>query len=607
MFHPTTFGKYFLTRRIAVGGMAEVFAAKLYGADGFEKDLVIKQILPQYARDEEFVQSFVAEAKIAVSLTHANIVSIYELGRVDGTYFIAMEFVDGMDIFALLDTARRQEDPLDPGQALLIVEEVARGLDYAHRKLGPDGLPLGLVHRDLNPRNVLVSREGDVKILDFGIAKTASKAAAMPKTRQGVVKGTTGYMSPEQATARPIDLRTDIYQAGLLLFEALTGKALFWRPEDHVTRELMRKHEIIAPSRVVAGIPPEVDELVLTCLQVRADDRYQTAAELAAATARVRAIHFPSAGPLPLGEWVTRLVDRDRAASRVHEDDIPATADFSEVISRAIEKSITGHVETIATRAPSGVFRLPPRPSTGSQPLDADSITGDLVPMAPGAVMAGSPLTDEGALEEETTLMPPLPASLGVGPSEDGPTHAQLSEDLARPRRRSRWLLVAMVLAALVGAAVAALGLPMAGGAPSPAPTEAPPTPPEAEPTPSAGKAEAAEPSSTEAPEPAVVEAPPQPRAPAEDGRVDFGSRPCPSRVVVDGRRLETSTPVFGQLLAAGSHRVMMVADGCAPVPGSLEPRRPRLSRMFELPAGAKLKVVADFESGRIDVRGSRP
>src|SRR5262249_47217800 len=154
---------------------AEIYAAKLYGADGFEKDIVIKQILPQYARDPEFVQSFVAEAKIAVTLNHSNIAGIYELGRVDGTYFIAMELVDGLDVFTLIDGVKRNGGAIDPGLALLVVEECAKGLDYAHRKLGPDGQPLGLVHRDLSPRNVLCSREGDVKILDFGIAKTRSE------------------------------------------------------------------------------------------------------------------------------------------------------------------------------------------------------------------------------------------------------------------------------------------------------------------------------------------------------------------------------------------------------------------------------------------------
>ncbi len=607
MFHPTTFGKYFLTRRIAVGGMAEVFGAKLYGADGFEKDLVIKQILPQYANDPEFVQSFVAEAKIAVSLTHANVVSIYELGRVDGTYFIAMEFVDGQDVFALLDASRRQDDPLEPGLALLIVEEVARGLDYAHRKLGPDGLPLGLVHRDLNPRNVLVSREGDVKILDFGIAKTASKSAAMPKTRAGVVKGTTGYMSPEQATGQAIDLRTDLYQAGLLLYECLTSRPLFWRPEDHLTRELMRRHEIVPPSRKVPRLPPEVDDLVLTSLRVRPEERFQSAGELAAAVARVRAIRYPGARHAELGTWVCRLLDRDRAAARALEDDIPATADFSEVISQAIEQSITGRFETIATRAPSGQFVLPRRPTTGSQPLDARTITGDVTPMgstpapvAPAAVADNAPLTR--GPNPDATPWPPEPTA------EHRARRPVSGLADVRPRRLG-WLVLAL-LAAIAASAVA-LALAVTEKERTEAPPEVPtpsqnPPPSEAEPSP---EAEAA----IEAPSVVPVVDPlreprPQGQSPAPPSAAavaDFGARPCPARVSLDGRLLGHTTPIFDHPLPAGRHRLVMVADGCPldEAPGTLEPKRRRLSLELEAPPGARLKVVADFEGRRIQVR----
>ncbi len=422
MFHPTTFGKYFLTRRIAVGGMAEVFAAKLYGSDGFEKDLVIKQILPQHARDPEFVQSFVAEAKIAVSLNHANVVGIYELGRVDGTYFIAMEYVDGLDVFALMEAARRHYQVLDPGLAVLITEEVARGLEYAHRKKGPDGRSLGLVHRDLNPRNVLISREGDVKILDFGIAKVASPV--MPKTRAGVVKGTTGYMSPEQAVGREVDARTDIYQAGLLLHELLTGNALFWRPDDQMTRDLMRRHHVPPPSVVIGGLPSELDQVVMSALERDPNRRIPTAGELSSRLNGLRYRFFPDSDHNQLGIWTNQLMDLDLVATQQIDDELPATEDFSEVISRAIEQSIGGKIETIATRAPSGVFAAA-KPTTGSQPLDPNqvsmdlpSLTGTPVPVAPAAVVKGTPVAGS--------------------PSRRSPTPAQLaaiSEDLAPPAR----------------------------------------------------------------------------------------------------------------------------------------------------------------------------
>ncbi|MBK8014234.1 MAG: serine/threonine protein kinase [Deltaproteobacteria bacterium] len=350
VFQPTTFGKYFLTRRIAVGGMAEVFHAKLYGADGFEKDIVIKQILPQHAREPEFVQSFVAEAKIAVTLNHANIVGIYELGRVDRTYFIAMEYIDGLDAFMLNQVALRYGERLGVGNALLIVEEVARGLDYAHRKQAPDGSPLGLVHRDLNPRNVLISREGEVKILDFGIAKTEGTIAAMPKTRAGVVKGTTGYMSPEQAMGREIDAKTDIYQAGLLLFELLTGQAMFWRPDDLETRDLMRKHRILPPSALVGDVTPELDQIVLDALARDPNERIGTAAALAARLAQYRLARFPETSHRSLGELVVRMADRAQSEEAEAERTPPTDQLFDTDTVHSVGDHAAPLIVTIAER-----------------------------------------------------------------------------------------------------------------------------------------------------------------------------------------------------------------------------------------------------------------
>ena len=277
MFTPTTFGKYFLTRRIAVGGMAEVFLAKLGNTDGFEKKVVIKQILPQHARHPEFVQSFVREAKIAASLAHPNIVSIYELGRVQGTYFIAMEFVDGLNAHELSQRCHRQDIQVPIPLALRIVEEVCRGLAYAHARVGPDGTPLGLVHRDLSPRNVLVSREGGVKILDFGIAKTKKELPLGPEKMAEMIKGTSGYMSPEQAAGKEVDQRTDLYQAGLLLHELLTGEPLFWREDKATTRELMQQHRLVRPSTLRDDLPIGLDDLVVALLAREPEHRPSSA------------------------------------------------------------------------------------------------------------------------------------------------------------------------------------------------------------------------------------------------------------------------------------------------------------------------------------------
>ncbi len=609
--------------------MAEVFAAKLYGSDGFEKDLVIKQILPQYARDPEFVQSFVAEAKIAVSLTHANIVSIYELGRVDGTYFIAMEYIEGEDTFALLDAARRQKDHLDPGLALLIVEEVCRGLDYAHRKSGPDGLPLGLVHRDLNPRNVLIAREGEVKILDFGIAKTGHKSAAMPKTRAGVVKGTTGYMSPEQATGQTIDHRTDIYQAGLLLFECLTGQALFWRPEDQVTRDLMRRHHVPAPSELVPGLPKDVDQIVQTALHIRPRSRYDTASELAAAIGRIRAIHYPYTNARMLGDWVVRLLERNRAATRVLEEEIPETADFSEVISHAIQQSIVGKTPCLPKKRTNEVRSRTRRPQTGSQPLDGHVMTGDVLTSAGPVVrplLNASPLNHSPPRSRSPSLKRPLhsssprlnrrssingPLSTSGCPSTNhlyrsglqspvptsfstvptGASDHPLSEDLVPTSNYERTLNYLFIVLSMV-TVVILVALPwwlesqrLDRTSNKIAVTSPPNLSANTNHTP--------------------VDQASYPQLSMSNARIttaDFGSWPCQGRVSINNRTLSQLTPIYAYPLKPGDYQITMTSENC---PSSDSPRtadsaKRQLTKNFSVRLGMRLKVVADFRVGRI-------
>ncbi len=610
VFQPTTFGKYFLTRRLAVGGMAEVFAAKLYGADGFEKDLVIKQILPQYAKDPEFVQSFVAEAKIVVTLNHANIVGIYELGRVGGTYFIAMEYVDGLDVFDFIDAVKRDKGRIDIGSALLITEEVAKGLDYAHRKRGPDGLPLDLVHRDLNPRNVLVSREGDVKILDFGIAKIGSKIAEMPKTRAGVVKGTSGYMSPEQATGREVDARTDIYQAGLLLFEVLTQKALFWRPDDQETRRLMQRHEIIRPSELVYGIPEEVDRLIFDTLAKDPQKRIKTGAELGARIAKIRLNHFPDAQPRNLGDQVGRLLDGEAARQEVVERKLPSTQDLSAMISEALQETNHGFVETIATRAPS---EQPGRAKTGTTPLDVDETeqrvieAAPVTPVAPQALSAMKRPT-RAKLLPAGVMMLLMGGAAGVwlrGQSEPPPPLPPLDTQRAAAPPRSD---VPPQDAHLRPASDPSPSGPPQGLSPVDAnplqPTTqdgGPKTTPSATPT----KAAPEEPqlvATSPKPSDTLTPTRPRPRALAQaSSTVSFGSD-CPARVLLDGKLIGRSTPIHDFEISPGKHRVHFDGPHCLSSAASLKSRPAPIVRGFTVKEGARLKIIARFKDRSIRV-----
>src|SRR5690606_18195641 len=218
------FGPYTLLERIAVGGMAELWKARMKGVEGFQKTVAIKKILPHLTDSSDFVTMFIDEAKLAAQLNHNNIIHIYDLGKQGDDYYIAMEFVDGRDLRSILNTAREKNQPMPIGLALLVAARIAAALDYAHRMKDFEGRPLGLVHRDVSPQNVLISFEGDIKLCDFGIVQAVSKAS---KTQMGALKGKLQYMSPEQAWGRPVDSRSDIFSLGSLLFEMLTGRRLF--------------------------------------------------------------------------------------------------------------------------------------------------------------------------------------------------------------------------------------------------------------------------------------------------------------------------------------------------------------------------------------------
>jgi serine/threonine protein kinase len=274
---PIPFGKYYLLERINVGGMAEVFKAKTFGVEGFERIVAVKRILPNIAEDEEFITMFIDEAKIAVQLQHANIAQIFELGTFEDAYFIALEYVRGRDMRAIFDRLRQRGEILPLPQACYIIMQVCEGLDYAHNKRDSQGQELHLVHRDISPQNVLVGYEGEVKLIDFGIAKAAGKAG---KTQAGILKGKFGYMSPEQVRGLPIDRRSDIFSVGICLYELLTNERLFVGESDFSTLEKVRNVEILPPSSYNRAIPPELEQIVLKALARDPEDRYQNAIDL---------------------------------------------------------------------------------------------------------------------------------------------------------------------------------------------------------------------------------------------------------------------------------------------------------------------------------------
>jgi eukaryotic-like serine/threonine-protein kinase len=274
---PVPFGKYYLLERINVGGMAEVFKAKAFGVEGFERLVAVKRILPNIAEDEEFITMFIDEAKIAVQLQHANIAQIFDLGKVDDSFFIALEYVYGKDLRAIFDHLRKVGDRMPTAQVCYVMMQVCEGLDYAHNKRDSQGRDLHLVHRDVSPQNVLVGYEGEIKLVDFGIAKAAGKAS---KTQAGILKGKFGYMSPEQVRGLPVDRRSDVFAVGICLYELLTGERLFVGESDFSTLEKVRNVEILPPSSFNKRIAPELERIVLKALAKEVEDRYQNAIDL---------------------------------------------------------------------------------------------------------------------------------------------------------------------------------------------------------------------------------------------------------------------------------------------------------------------------------------
>jgi serine/threonine protein kinase len=275
----TPVGKYVLLERINVGGMAEVFKAKTVGVEGFEKIVAIKRILPAVAADQEFIGMFVDEAKITAALSHANLAQTFDLGRIDDTYYIAMEYVPGKDLRAIFERLKRHGEKLPLRLAAHAMASVCDGLDYAHKKRDAKGEELRIVHRDVSPQNVIVSFEGDVKLIDFGIAKAANK---MTRTQTGILKGKFGYMSPEQVRGMPLDPRSDIFAAGVVLHELCTGERLFVGTSDFNVLEKVEQARVPKPSQIEPSIPARLERVILRALTREPGDRYQQAGELAA-------------------------------------------------------------------------------------------------------------------------------------------------------------------------------------------------------------------------------------------------------------------------------------------------------------------------------------
>ncbi|MDC0711602.1 protein kinase [Stigmatella sp. ncwal1] len=387
---PLEFGKYVLLSKLAAGGMAVTYRARLTGAAGVTKPCVIKQILPHFADDADFVDMFISEARVAMGLSHGNIAQVFDFGEVDGQFFIALEFVHGQPLSKVLRrTAKSGMGFLPIPLALHVVSKMCDGLDYAHRQVDEDGAPLGLVHRDVSPDNVLISYEGEVKVIDFGIAKATSIVEA--KTSPGVVKGKYPYFSPEQAQGRQdLDLRTDVYAAGVVLYEAVCGRRPYEGEFVTVLPRILRG-DYTPPSEVNPAISPELEGIIEGALALDRHERYPTAKALSDALVELLYRENPRFTPTLLSQFVAHLFT-DELAADGRKVEVPSH--FREQLSSWQNAT----VDPALTRAKT--------PSVGSAPRNRSN---------PGATRASNP----GARQVSAGSGRP-PSEGGSKPSSNG-------------------------------------------------------------------------------------------------------------------------------------------------------------------------------------------
>ncbi len=463
---PVVFGRYVLLQCISRGGMGEIFLAKLGEIQGFEKPIVIKKILPHLSRDQEFLQRFIEEAQIAIKLTHGNIVPVYEVGMVGGEYFLALQYIEGRDLRTMVNRARDRGRRLPPDLALYLIREITNGLAYAHRRTDDAGKPLELVHCDISPPNVLVSFEGEVKIIDFGIAKSAMQRA---QANEEVGFGKFGYMAPEQLLrGATVDRRTDIYSTGVLLYELLTGQRLFNFPPNVDYRQVAREvtaGNFAPPSERDLKLGDAFDKLVMRALRTEKGERYQSAEEFRDAIQQHLYRMNPTISADALAAFVGELfrdeIETDRHTMRsLSATDLQAFRDeLQDASSHTVSYALGG---VLSQTSGSGLLVVPPPKLAPPARLPS---TGPELPALPPASPAAR------------AALPPRPKASGTrrlteeeqraaSKVEQSGGHA-VSKTMAVPLSR-RWLLSGVLgLAAVVGIGVAlALVVPRLGGSP---------------------------------------------------------------------------------------------------------------------------------------------
>jgi eukaryotic-like serine/threonine-protein kinase len=505
----TGLGKHRLLAELGHGGMAEVFLAVICGPAGFNKLVVIKQIRPQLAEDPEFLGMFLDEARLAARLNHRNVVQTNEVGQQNGRYFIAMEYLEGQPLNRVLHRFQKVGG-LPLGHHLRVVSEVLAGLHHAHEVTDYDGTPLGVVHRDITPHNIFITYDGQVKVVDFGIAKALNSSS---ETRTGVLKGKVAYMSPEHARGEIVDRRSDIFSVGIVLWEAATGKRLWKGIPDITILQRLLKGEIPTPRSVSPEVPEALEAIILKCLAADRDERYATALDLQAALDAYLDTQEERGDARDLGTLLTKQFDADRIKIRgIIEEQLRGKSPASLSVE-AHRLPILDAQASLSTTGSHPMVSLADRPSFSSSPISVQ-------PPASGR------------------LSSPSSSSSSTGPSSLFVSAAPAGEDADRPRHR---LLKAAAALAAGGLLVLVLwSLSRDPVAPAATPALAPTA------TPAAASV--------------VAPAPPLPT----EIEISVAASPPEARIFLDDRPLDRN-PFKGNLPAdASPHQLRVEARGYA-------------------------------------------
>lgn len=389
------FGKYLLLEKIATGGMAEVYLAKSIGANGINKFLAIKRILPQYSDNPEFIEMFKEEAKIAVNLNHGNVVSIFDFGVEKSAFYLVMEFVEGQNLRQLLNHMKKENRDFTLDQVVYIIKEVAAGLDHAHRCLdGATGRPLNITHRDMSPQNVMMSFEGEVKVVDFGIAKAENQ---VEHTRAGTIKGKFGYMSPEQADGQPVDLRTDIFSLGIVLWELLAKDRLFVAQSEAATLRRVRECQVPSLRKINPNIPPELERICNKALAKDRSLRYQTSAAFHKDLNRFLNLQYPEFSTQEFSKHMKSLYNKMYVENR------KKFAEFAKLQVDDEKTAVTATVTVTATDTFSNQYRQQPHDNEDSH-VAVPPPNLNQVPGPPGMRSAPITIAPEGRDDEQGDL-----------------------------------------------------------------------------------------------------------------------------------------------------------------------------------------------------------